>query len=80
MAYDSPKAAHFTAITIEGDAIPEHITLNLRWLVASKVECEFPDLLGIKLSDIPRIQEICEDYSAQNLKISFNVPAHLTYD
>lgn len=80
MAYDTPKAAHFTATNGDGSPLHEYLTHDIRWLIAEKVGDKFPDLLGIKLSDIPRIREICENYSNQNIKITFNVPTYITHD
>lgn len=75
MAYDSPKAAHFTVKhTQSNERLVYETGVKLRWIVAQAVEKEFPCLLHLTPEKVERVREICRELSTDLIIFEFLRP------
>lgn len=75
MAYDSPKAIHFTVKLSKGNERLGYETgVEFRWLAAQAVEKEFPCLLHLTPENVERVREICRELSTDLIIFEFIRP------
>ncbi len=71
MAYDTPKAAHFTLRDSQGVELLTTEALQMRWTVAGIIQRQFHNLLGLTQNQVAEIDKICLGLSNADFIFTF---------